>query len=166
MEHWLLTINEYKMIQNIRRNLCMQLIPGLIVHPPNVKAPGVGARGHKDSQRWRDTENGSRKNVQESWWQHDCPVLYCIPELGENCYVSLLKLYYSKLPPKLLHDPESVLYWKLKDKVPMFAGAPWFVLTLNPCTYGEEHVSSNWSEKGPHTWSSHLNRCGFTCRLS
>ena len=99
------------------------------------------------------TENGSknRSGLYKNAGDNKIVKQYAVSELGEKCYVYLLKLYYSKLPAKLLKDPESVFYWKPKDKVPMATDAPWFVLTPvghNPlASNGEEHVSGNWSNR-------------------
>ena len=72
------------------------------------------------------TENGSKNRSGSYKNSGDNKIVkqYAVPELGEKCYVYLLKLYYSKLPAKLLKDPESVFYWKPKDKVPMATNAP------------------------------------------
>ena len=37
---------------------------------------------------------------------------------GEKCSHRVLKLYFSKLPPNVLKDPDAVFYWKPKEKVP------------------------------------------------
>ena len=51
------------------------------------------------------------------------------PSLGNRCYVTLLKLYLSKLPPKILNDTSSVFYWKPKEVTPV-ADVPWFTLNV------------------------------------
>ena len=51
------------------------------------------------------------------------------PSLGNRCYVTLLKLYLSKLPPKILNDVSSFFYWKPKEVTPV-ADVPWFTLNV------------------------------------
>ena len=42
---------------------------------------------------------------------------YADSTLGEKCYHRVLKLYFSKLPPSVLKDPDAVFYWKPKEMV-------------------------------------------------
>ena len=37
---------------------------------------------------------------------------YANPNLGEKCYIYLLKLYFSKLPPQLFQEASSVFYYR------------------------------------------------------
>ena len=70
------------------------------------------------------TENGS-KNRSGSYKDKpdDNKVVkhYADPTLGEKCYHLVLKLYFSKLPPNVLRDPDAVFYWKAKERVPFVA---------------------------------------------
>ena len=52
---------------------------------------------------------------------------YADPTLGEKCYHLVLKLYFSKLPPNVLRDPDAVFYWKAKERVPFDSNACWFL---------------------------------------
>lgn len=77
------------------------------------------------------TENGS-KNWSGSYKDkpNDNKVIkhYADSSLGEKCYHRVLKLYFSKLPPQTLEDPEGVFYLKPKEKVPLDANAAWFFM--------------------------------------
>ena len=76
------------------------------------------------------TENGS-KNRSGSYKDKpdDNKVVkhYADPTLGEKCYYLVLKLYFSKLPPNVLRDPDAVFYWKAKERVPFDSNACWFL---------------------------------------
>ena len=76
------------------------------------------------------TENGS-KNRSGSYKDKpdDNKVVkhYADPTLGEKCYHLVLKLYFSKLPPNVLRDPDAVFYWKAKERVPFDSNACWFL---------------------------------------
>ena len=76
------------------------------------------------------TENGS-KNRSGSYKDKpdDNKVVkhYADPTLGEKCYHLVLKLYFSKLPPNVLRDPDVVFYCKAKERVPFDSNACWFL---------------------------------------
>ena len=49
---------------------------------------------------------------------------YARPDLGERCFVYLLKFYLSKLP-KVAHEKD-VFYWKEHTEIPTVPGKPWY----------------------------------------
>ena len=51
-------------------------------------------------------------------------VHYAAPEVGERCYVYLLRLYLSKLPESALQ--RDIFYMKPRDKQPASASEPWY----------------------------------------
>ena len=79
------------------------------------------------------TENGSKNRsgtYKDKPGDNKVVKQYSSADLGNKCCVSILKLYLSKLPPKVLKDKSSVFYWKAKEKIPYNADSPWF--TSNP----------------------------------
>ena len=55
---------------------------------------------------------------------------YANTQIGNRCYVFLLRLYLQKFAPKVLEDPDSVFYWKPRDVVPASDSSPWFMLQV------------------------------------
>ena len=56
---------------------------------------------------------------------------YANPDLGSKWYVSLLRFYLQKLPPKVRQDTDSTLiHWEPKELTPLNDEAPWFTLQV------------------------------------
>jgi len=75
------------------------------------------------------TENGSKNrsgSYKEKAGDNKVVKHYANAELGERCYVYILKYYYSKIPPQLLLVPDSVFYWRPLDAKPKDDASPWF----------------------------------------
>jgi hypothetical protein len=72
-------------------------------------------------------ENGSknRSGSYKDRSENKAVKQYAEPALGERCYVSLLKLYFSKLPTTSLE--KNVFYLHPKDKTPLDEDSPWFI---------------------------------------
>ena len=88
---------------------------------------------------------------------------YADSSLGEKCYHRVLKLYFSKLPPKTLEDPEAVFYWKPKVKVPLGANAAWFFIQPVGRNTLASMVKSMCSQIGVTGKTNHsLHRTGAT----
>ena len=92
------------------------------------------------------TENGSKNRSRSCKDKpEDNKVIkhYADSTLGEKCYHRVLKLYYSKLPPSVLKDLDTVFYWKPKEKVPFNSNAAWFMMQpvgRNTCFDGEKRT--------------------------
>lgn len=114
------------------------------------------------------TENGS-KNGSGTYKDKpdDNKVIkhYADSSLGEKCYHRVLKLYFSKLPPKTLKDPEAVFYWKPKEKVPSGANAAWFLIQPVGCNTLASMVKSMCSQIGVTSKTNHSLRATGATRL-
>ena len=79
------------------------------------------------------TENGSKDrsgSYKERADKNKVVKHYANPDLGSKCYVSLLRFYLQKLPPKVRQDTDSTFYWKPKEVTPLNDEAPWFTLQV------------------------------------
>ena len=70
-----------------------------------------GSKNHSGSYK----DKGSNKSVRH----------YEDPQLGERCYVSILKFYLSKLPESA--KDADIFYLRPKAGVPNDPAAPWFI---------------------------------------
>ena len=85
-------------------------------------------------------------------------------QLGNRCYVFLLRFYLQKLAPKVLEDTDSVFYWKPRDVVPASDSTPWFTLQVIGWNVLASMVKRMFLEVGIDGKTNHSIRAtGATC---
>ena len=97
------------------------------------------------------TENGSKNRsgtYKDETGDNKVVKHYANTQLGNRCYVFLLRFYLQKLAPKILEAPDSVFYWKPQDVVSASDSTPWFMLQVIGwnvlASIGEANVSRSW----------------------
>ena len=114
------------------------------------------------------TENGSKNrsgSYKDKADKNKVVKHYANSDLGDRCYVYLLRLYLKKLPPKVLQDTDSTFYWKPKEVTPLSDEAPWFTLQVIGRNTLASMVKTMFEEIGVKGKTNHSLRATGATRL-